>query len=89
MKTISVAVFTDDYEAFRRAARQQHRPIAQLIREAMAAYRGEELEKRTPIAALPTYPGVHLIEALELPDRDEVYSELAGRHRLASTRDQE
>ena len=87
MRTISVSVSSDDYEAFRRAARRKHRPIAQLIREAMTLYRGQELERRTPIAELPTFPGVRLIEGTGLPGRDEIYSEVVDRHRLASSRD--
>jgi len=43
MKTISLAVSETDYEAYRRASHAQHRPIAQLIREAMAFYRTEKL----------------------------------------------
>ena len=78
MKTISVAVSSDDYEAFRRAAREQGRPIAQLIRESMAVYRAEHLERRRRLDRLPVLAGHQ--PTGDLPDRAEVYEEIfAGR----------
>ena len=74
MKTISVAVSESDYETFRRAARAQHRPIAQLIREALAAYREEKLEAKTPLVELPILEGHRLIN--DLPSRAEIYKEI-------------
>jgi len=74
MKTISVAVSELDYEAFRRAARAQNRPIAQLIREALANYRAEKLEARTPLIELPILAGHRLIS--DLPRRAEIYEEI-------------
>jgi hypothetical protein len=74
MKTISVAVSESDYEAFRRAARAQHRPIAQLIREALATYREEKLEAKTPLVKLPILESHHLIS--RLPSRAEIYEEI-------------
>ena len=53
MKTISVSVSSADYEAFRRGSRRSKRPIAQLIREAMALYRTERLEQRNRLTELP------------------------------------
>ena len=47
MKAISVSVSKEDYEAFRRGSRRFKRPIAQLIREAMADYRKERLEEKS------------------------------------------
>ena len=74
MKTISVAVSESDYEAFRRAARTQHRPIAQLIRDAMAFYRAEKLQGRTLLTDLPVIQGHNPVGPL--PDRSEIYDEL-------------
>lgn len=74
MKTISVAVSEDDYETFRRAARAEHRSIAQLIREAMSFYRNERLERRPPLRDIPVLAGHR--PTGELPSRSEVYDEL-------------
>jgi hypothetical protein len=76
MKTISVAVSSSDYEAFREAAKKQQRSIAQLIREAMAFYREHELQERTPLRDLPVLPGHRLVG--RLPSRDEIYEEMYG-----------
>jgi len=73
--TITVSVASDDYEAFRSAAQRQHRPIALLIREAMAAYRAAKFGRRESFAELPTFPGVRLIEGA---DRDEIHSEISA-----------
>ena len=78
MKTISVAVSSNDYEAFRQAAREQGRPIAQLIRESMAVYRAEHLERRRRLSGLPVLAGHQ--PAGTLPSRTEIYEEIfAGR----------
>jgi len=78
MKTISLAVSESEYEAFRRAAQEKNRPIAQLIREAMVYYREQRLEARTPLVELPLLPGHRPVQAL--PTREELYSEaFAGR----------
>jgi hypothetical protein len=78
MKTISVSVSTEDYEAFRRGARRGKRPIAQLIREAMALYRQERLEERTRLLDLPVLVGHRPVSPP--PGRAEVYEEIfAGR----------
>lgn len=76
MRTISVAVWPDDYEAFRRAAGEQGRSIAQLIREAMALYREEKIEGRTRLTEIPLLTGVRLREPL--PTRSEVWDEMYG-----------
>ena len=74
MKTISVAVSESDYEAFRRAARARHRPVAQLIREALVAYRAERLKAQTPLIELPILAGHCLIS--DMPSRTEIYEEI-------------
>lgn len=75
MKTISVAVSESDYEEFRRAAGAQKRPIAQLIREAMAEYRAERLERRRPLHDLPVLAGHRPVD--RLPTKEEIYDEVA------------
>ena len=73
MKTISLSVSEEDYEAFRRAARRRDRPAAELIREAMAFYRAEKLEERSRLASLPLLAGHRLID--RLPTRAEIYDD--------------
>ena len=77
MKTISVGVAEDDYEAFREAAKAQSRSIAQLIREAMFLFRAEHLEGQTPLRELPVLAGHKSVGAL--PSRAELYDEVFGR----------
>ncbi len=77
MKTISVSVLSDDYEAFRRSARRRKLPIAQLIREAMALYRVEKLEDKSRLTDLPVLIGHRPLSAL--PARAEVYDEIFDR----------
>ena len=79
MKTISVSVSEVDYDAFRRAAKERHRPVAQLIREAMTLYRAERIVERTPLRELPVLAG-HRMKA-PLPSRSEIYDEVFGRGR--------
>ncbi|CAN5673163.1 hypothetical protein BH24DEI1_BH24DEI1_01980 [soil metagenome] len=74
MKTVSLTVSEADYEAFRRAARDENRPIAQLIREAMTFYRQAKLEVRTPLSDLPVLVGHRAVTAL--PERAELYEEV-------------
>ena len=77
MKTISVGVVESDYESFRKASKAQGRPIAQLIREAMAFYRQERLEQRTPLRDVPVLVGHRLVTGL--PARGELYDEVFSR----------
>lgn len=82
MKTISVSVSIEDYEAFRQAARAQRRPIAQLIREAMAFYRARRLAQRDRLEELPLVVG-HKPQ-VPLPTRHETYEEIFAEDRLPS-----
>ena len=77
MKTISVSVLSEDYEAFRRSARRRKLPIAHLIREAMALYRVEKLEEKPRLTELPVLIGHRPLSAL--PGRNEVYDEIFDR----------
>lgn len=76
MKTISLSVSTEDYEAFRRGARRSKRPIAQLIREAMAFYRQECLEEKSRLDEVPVLVGPRPVSGL--PGRAEIYEEIFG-----------
>ncbi|OFX22410.1 MAG: hypothetical protein A2V77_22865 [Anaeromyxobacter sp. RBG_16_69_14] len=73
MKSISLSVSEQDYDAFRKAAQSQERPIASLIREAMAAYRAERLEGRGRLEEIVVLTG-HAPLA-PLPSREELYDE--------------
>jgi hypothetical protein len=77
MKPISLSVSNDDYEAFRKAARERNTSIAQLIRDAMLLYRTERLERRTPLEELPLLTGHRPVESL--PSRAELYDEVFAR----------
>lgn len=77
MKTISVSVSKDDYEAFRRGSKRLQRSIAQLIREAMAAYREERLEQKSRLSELKVLVGHRPLASL--PARGELYEEMFGR----------
>jgi hypothetical protein len=76
MKTISVSVSSQDYEAFRRSARRSKRSIAQLIREAMAFYREERLDQKSRLAELPALAGPRAVSSL--PGKAELYEEIFG-----------
>jgi hypothetical protein len=77
MRTISLAVNQDDYEAFRRKAAEQGRSIAQLIREAMGLYRSERIERRSRLTTVAVLAG-HRAKRRSLPSRHEVYDEAYG-----------
>jgi hypothetical protein len=76
MKTISLTVSPSDYAAFQRAAEVKHRSVASLIREAMAVYRAEVLEERTPLEVLPLIVGHR--QVAPLPSHDEIFDALFG-----------
>lgn len=75
MKAISLSVSESDYEAFRQAAQEGGRSIAFLIREAMAVYRLEHLEARTPLTAVPVLPGHRPL--CDLAEKSDLYDEIA------------
>jgi len=76
MKTISVSVSEADYEVFQEAAMRDGRSVAHMIREAMAVYRAEQIEKRRPLLDLPVLIGHRLVAPL--PSRAELYDEIHG-----------
>jgi hypothetical protein len=73
MKSISLTVDEDDYESFRVLAASRKRSIAQLIREAMAAYR-RQLDQRGPLVDLPVLAGHR--PTGPLPTRADLYDEV-------------
>jgi hypothetical protein len=74
MKTISVSVSEEDYEAFRSVAASEGRPIALMIREAMAAYRVAVLGRKPSLRTLHVLAGHRAREPL--PTREEVYEDV-------------
>lgn len=76
MKTISVSVSKEDYEAFRRGARREKRSIAQLIRDAMTLYRQERLDEKTRLDDLPVLVGHRPLR--DLPGRAEIYEDMVA-----------
>jgi uncharacterized protein YbjT (DUF2867 family) len=77
MKTISLSVSESDYEAFREVAEAEGRPVALMIREAMAAYRVQVLEKKKPLRSVPVLVGHRQVSPL--PTRDEIYAEVHAK----------
>jgi len=74
MRTISLSVSESEYEAFRRAAAEGGRPIAQMIREAMAEYHAGRFPDRTPLRRLIVLPGHRPVSPL--PTRFDVYDDI-------------
>jgi len=77
MKVISLSISEDDYGEFRRVARYERRPVAQLIREAMAYYRSERLGCRSRLESLPVLAGHR--PRRRLPSRHEIHDEIFSR----------
>jgi len=77
MKTISVSVRSEDYEVFRKVGESTGRSIALLVRDAMARYRVEVLERQTPLQTLPVLSG-HRSRG-PLPARGDIYDEVFDR----------
>jgi len=78
MKTITINVSEPVYEDFRRASKALGRPTSELIREAMEAYRREQLRPRTDLRGFrprsagkilrPLAPGDDLLTEMLDPD---------------------
>lgn len=73
MRTLRLTVTDSEYEAFQRAAEVAHRPIEQLLREAIAAFRRES-EGKVPLRDLPALWGHRPLG--ELPSRADLYEEM-------------
>jgi hypothetical protein len=74
MRTLRLTVTDSEYEAIQRAAEAAHRPMEQLLREAVAVLRREEAEKKTPLRDLPVLSGHHPVG--DLPSRADLYEEM-------------
>jgi hypothetical protein len=73
MKPISLTVDNEEYEEFRRLAAARKRSIAQLIRDAMAAYL-QQLEQRPPLGDLAVLAGHR--PTGPLPTRADIYDDI-------------
>ena len=73
MRTLHLTVTDSEYDAFRRAAEVAHRPMEQLLREAIASFQGGTRAK-APLRDLPVLQGHRLIG--ELPSRADLYEEM-------------
>lgn len=77
MKTITINVSEPVYEDFRRASKALGRPTSELIREAMEAYRREQLRPRTDLRSFrPRSLGAVL---RPLSSEDDLLDEMLGR----------
>lgn len=89
MKTISLTVEPEVYEAFRAAAQERGSSIALLIREAMRFYREHRLGASERLEDVPVLLGHRPLGPL--PDRPSLYDEIYDRaftpERLAIARD--
>jgi len=74
MRTLRLVVTDSEYEAFQQAAEAAHRPMGQLLREAMTGVRRERIEKKAPLRDLPVLPGHRPLG--DLPSRADLYDEI-------------
>jgi hypothetical protein len=77
MKTISLAVAEDVYEAFRHLSQEQGRSIAQMIRDAMNSYLAEHRPPRRRLEEVRVFPGMRPIAPF--PTREEIWDEIYDR----------
>ncbi len=73
MKPISVHVGEDDYRSFKALATLRNRPVAELIREAMAAYLERETRTSRSMLDLPPHPSGNMLRDWT---RTELYDEM-------------
>ena len=73
MKPISVHVAEDDYRDFKALATLRGRPIAELIREAMADYLKRESRTSRSVLDIPPYPSGKMLRSWT---RSELYDEM-------------
>ncbi len=73
MKPISVHVTEQDYQQFKSLAASAGRPVAELIREAMAMYLVESASGRSSIRELKPHDSGHLLADWT---REELYDEM-------------
>lgn len=77
MKKISLSVSTRDYEAFRVLAAYADRPIAEMIREAMASYLSRRPRPAAPLRTLRTFHAPRPVAPL--PQRADLWDDIASR----------
>lgn len=77
MKTITVNVSEPVYEEFRRASERQGRSTAELIREAMEAYRRQHLRPRRDLKSFRPRSAGKVKRPLTA--QDDLLSEMLGR----------
>jgi len=80
MKPISVHVDDNDYRDLKSLAQRTGRPVAELIREAMAEYLGQRMGRRGSIFDVPLHNGGSLLKPWT---REELMDEMLD---LPSTR---
>jgi ribbon-helix-helix CopG family protein len=76
MKPISLHVADDEYRSFKTLAERTGRPVAELIREAMAEYLDRRGKRKGSIFDLPPHPSGPLLAPWT---RDELLDEMRGR----------
>ena len=75
MKPISVHVSEDDYQELKTLAAGSGRPVAELIRAAMAEYLARERTGGRSILDIPTHSSGPLLKEW---DREELFEEMIG-----------
>jgi hypothetical protein len=78
MKTISLSVSEEVYEAFRHLSQREGRSIAQTIRDAMSLYLTSHGAPRRRLEDIRVLAGVRQIAPL--PTREEIWDEITDRH---------
>jgi len=76
MKPISVHVAEDDYRDFKLLAALRGRPVAELLREAMAAYLSRERPTGRTLSAIPAHDSGKMLRGWT---RSELYDEMLER----------
>ncbi len=73
MKPISVHVAEDHYQSFKTLAALRNRPVAELIREAMAAYLKRESRTPRSVLDIPPHPSGRMLRRWS---RSELFDEM-------------
>jgi hypothetical protein len=76
MKPISVHVDEGEYHDFKSLAARTGRPVAELIREAMAEYLGRRRGRRSSLFDVPVHDGG---AQLKTWTREEIFDEMIGK----------
>lgn len=76
MRAISVHVAEDDYRSFKVLAAHRGRPVAALLREAMAAYLRDEAPAGIALSEIPAHESGRMLRGWT---RDELFDEMLER----------